>query len=74
LRPHGNWRSRNCHRRPFAFRNLECVQESAERAANLTRHCCAFARRQVIEPRRINLNELIVNLNKMAASLIGGGH
>jgi PAS domain S-box-containing protein len=51
--------------------NLECIQESAERAANLTRQLLAFARRQVIEPRRINLNELIVNLNKMLHRLIG---
>jgi PAS domain S-box-containing protein len=51
--------------------NLECIQESAERAANLTRQLLAFARRQVIEPRRINLNELIINLNKMLHRLIG---
>jgi PAS domain S-box-containing protein len=51
--------------------NLECIRESAERAANLTRQLLAFARRQVIEPRRINLNELIVNLNKMLHRLIG---
>jgi PAS domain S-box-containing protein len=51
--------------------SLECIQESAERAANLTRQLLAFARRQVIEPRRINLNELVVNLNKMLRRLIG---
>ncbi len=51
--------------------NLENIQESAERAANLTRQLLAFARRQVIEPRVINLNELIVNLNKMLRRLIG---
>ena len=51
--------------------NLECIQESADRAANLTRQLLAFGRRQVIEPRRINLNELIVNLNKMLRRLIG---
>ena len=51
--------------------NLECIRESAERAANLTRQLLAFARQQVIEPRRINLNELIVNLNKMLHRLIG---
>ena len=51
--------------------SLECIQESAERAANLTRQLLAFARRQVIEPRLINLNELIVNLNKMLRRLIG---
>ena len=51
--------------------NLDSIQESAERAANLTRQLLAFARRQVIEPRLINLNELIVNLNKMLRRLIG---
>jgi two-component system, cell cycle sensor histidine kinase and response regulator CckA len=51
--------------------NLESIQESAERAANLTRQLLAFARRQVIEPRLVNLNELIVNLNKMLRRLIG---
>ncbi len=51
--------------------NLENIQESAERAANLTRQLLAFARRQVIEPRRVNLNELIINLNKMLHRLIG---
>ncbi len=51
--------------------SLECIQDSAERAANLTRQLLAFARRQVIEPRLINLNELVVNLNKMLRRLIG---
>ena len=51
--------------------NLECIQESADHAANLTRQLLAFGRGQVIEPRRINLNELIVNLNKMLRRLIG---
>jgi PAS domain S-box-containing protein len=51
--------------------NLESIRESAERAANLTRQLLAFARRQVIEPRRFNLNELIVNLNKTLQRLMG---
>jgi len=51
--------------------NLESIQESAECATNLTRQLLAFARRQVIEPRQVNLNELIVNLNKMLHRLIG---
>ncbi len=51
--------------------SLECIQDSAERAANLTRQLLAFARRQVIEPRLINLHELVVNLNKMLQRLIG---
>jgi len=41
------------------------------RGANLTRQLLAFARRQVIEPRVVNLNKLIANLNKMLRRLIG---
>ncbi|HTY86722.1 MAG TPA: PAS domain S-box protein [Candidatus Acidoferrum sp.] len=51
--------------------NLESIQEGAERGANLTRQLLAFARRQVIEPRLVKPNELIVNLNKMLQRLIG---
>jgi two-component system, cell cycle sensor histidine kinase and response regulator CckA len=51
--------------------NLESIQEGAERGANLTRQLLAFARRQVIEPRLVKLNDLIVNLNKMLQRLIG---
>jgi PAS domain S-box-containing protein len=51
--------------------NIESIQEGAERGANLTRQLLAFARRQVIEPRQVNPNELIVNLNKMLHRLIG---
>jgi two-component system, cell cycle sensor histidine kinase and response regulator CckA len=51
--------------------HLDAIQENAERAANLTRQLLAFARRQVIEPRVLNVNELITNLNKMLRRLIG---
>jgi signal transduction histidine kinase/CheY-like chemotaxis protein len=51
--------------------NLESIQEGAERGANLTRQLLAFARRQVIEPRLVKLNDLILNLNKMLQRLIG---
>ena len=51
--------------------NLEAIQEGAERGANLTRQLLAFARRQVIEPRLVNLNQLIGGLNKTLQRLIG---
>jgi PAS domain S-box-containing protein len=50
---------------------IETVRDSAERAAALTRQLLTFARRQVIEPRLLNLNDLILNLNKMLHRLIG---
>jgi len=51
--------------------NLESVRESAERGANLTRQLLAFARRQVIEPRIVNLNELITSLDQTLHRLTG---
>jgi PAS domain S-box-containing protein len=51
--------------------HIESIQDSADRAANLTRQMLAFARRQMIEPRVLDINELITNLNRMLRRLIG---
>ncbi|MFQ6030090.1 MAG: ATP-binding protein, partial [Dehalococcoidia bacterium] len=51
--------------------HLQEVQKSAERAANLTNQLLAFSRRQVIEPKVISLNNLIIGLDRMLRRLIG---
>jgi PAS domain S-box-containing protein len=51
--------------------DLEDVLSSAERAVSLTRQLLAFARRQLIEPKVVNLNDLIVQIGKMLHRLIG---
>ena len=51
--------------------NFEEIQKAAERASNLTRQLLAFSRFQVVEPKVINLNGLITNLDKMLRRLIG---
>lgn len=51
--------------------NVQSIQLAAERAANLTRQLLAFARKQVIEPKVVNLNDLTQNMNKMLRRLIG---
>ena len=43
---------------------------ATERAANLTSQLLAFSRKQHIEPRVINLNDLVLNLDKMLRRLI----
>jgi len=43
----------------------------AERAADLVRRLLAFSRRQVLEPRVLDLNDLVGNLQKMLRRLIG---
>ncbi len=47
------------------------IQSAAERASNLTRQLLAFSRRQIIEPKVINLNTLVLNMEKMLRRLIG---
>lgn len=46
------------------------VLKAADRAADLTRQLLAFARRQIIAPHAVNLNEVILNLDKMLRRLI----
>ena len=51
--------------------NVEHIDSAAERAAALTRHLLAFSRKQVLQPRVIDLNVLVLNLDKMLRRLIG---
>jgi PAS domain S-box-containing protein len=50
---------------------LDQVRTASSSAADLTRQLLAFSRRQMIEPRVLNLNDLIKTLQKMLARLIG---
>ena len=49
----------------------EEILKAVERASGLTRQLLAFSRKQVLEPRVVNLNELVSNLEKMLQRLIG---
>ena len=51
--------------------DLEEVQKAAQRATTLTRQLLAFARKQVIEPQVITLNDLIADVDKLLRRLIG---
>jgi PAS domain S-box-containing protein len=46
------------------------VNKAAERAAALTQQLLAFSRKQIIEPKILNLNDLIADLNAMLVRLI----
>jgi PAS domain S-box-containing protein len=50
---------------------LEQVRLAAERGARLTRQLLAFSRRQVLQPRVIDLNAVVRSLEPMLARLIG---
>ncbi|HXM76399.1 MAG TPA: PAS domain S-box protein, partial [Thermoanaerobaculia bacterium] len=51
--------------------SIDEIRKAGERAASLTRQLLAFSRRQVLEPKVLDLNALIVNLEKMLRRLIG---
>ena len=52
-------------------KNAEQIEKAAYRAAGLTRQLLIFSRKQVIEPRVLNLNAVILNIKKMLCRLIG---
>jgi two-component system, cell cycle sensor histidine kinase and response regulator CckA len=53
------------------FHNLQEIQNAAKRSADLTRQLLAFARKQTISPRILNLNDNIEGIVKMLKRLIG---
>ena len=51
--------------------SLKEIQKSAERSADLTRQLLAFARKQTINPKVLDLNDAVVGTLKMLRRLIG---
>ena len=47
------------------------VYGAAERAAGLTRQLLMFSRKNIMQPRPLNLHEVVANLNKMLGRLLG---
>ncbi|MCH9011068.1 MAG: GAF domain-containing protein, partial [Chloroflexi bacterium] len=50
---------------------LDEVRKAADKASNLTRQLLAFSRRQIVEPRVLNINDIVLDLNNMLRRLIG---
>ena len=50
---------------------IEEIKKSGERAASLTRQLLAFSRKQMLQPRVLDLNTIIVEIDKMLRRLIG---
>ncbi|HEX7087016.1 MAG TPA: PAS domain S-box protein, partial [Vicinamibacterales bacterium] len=51
--------------------NIAEITRAASRAADLTRQLLAFARRQIIEPRIVDLNGLVVTVDRLLRRLVG---
>jgi PAS domain S-box-containing protein len=54
-----------------ARHNLEQIQGATERAATLTRQLLAFSRKQVLQPKVLDLNDVVAGMIKMFARVIG---
>ncbi len=52
------------------FQNLNQIHRAAERAESLTQQLLAFSRRQLLQPKIINLNALIVSMENQIRSQI----
>jgi PAS domain S-box-containing protein len=53
------------------YPNLEEILKSAQRSADLTRQLLAFARKQTISPKVLDLNDMVSGMLKMLQRLIG---
>ena len=51
--------------------NLEEIQKAGDRAASLTRQLLAFSRKQVLQPKILNLDSVLLEMEKMLRRLIG---
>jgi len=52
-------------------RNLGEINRAADRAAALTRQLLAFSRKQVLQPKALDLTETVQNMDKLLRRLIG---
>ncbi len=47
------------------------IEQAGRRAADLTRQLLAFSRRQIMKPQLINLNEVVLSVEKMLRRILG---
>jgi PAS domain S-box-containing protein len=54
-----------------AYHDVDLIVKTARRAASLTQQLLAFSRRQILQPKVLDLNELLRNLEPILRRLIG---
>jgi len=62
---------RRLHKADPLARNVEEIAKAAEGAASLTRQLLAFSRKQVLQPKVLDLNSVIANIERMLGRLVG---
>jgi PAS domain S-box-containing protein len=56
---------------PGLQKDIEEISKSADRASSLTRQLLAFSRKQLLQPRILQLNDVVGEVDKMLRRLIG---
>ena len=56
---------------PETIESAQQIAYAAERAANLTRQLLTFSRRQIMQPKKLDLNEVVKQMTKMLRRLLG---
>ena len=52
-------------------RSAQQIAQAAERAAGLTRQLLTFSRRQLIQPKRLDMNKIVGNMTDMLGRILG---
>lgn len=68
---HGELLLRNAGLDHRARNGIQQIQRAADRAASLTHQLLAFSRKQVLQPKLLDLNEAVSDVQKMLARVIG---
>ncbi len=55
----------------FATDKLRVVRDAGSQAADLVKHLLAFGRKQVLEMKPVNLNEIVLNMSRLFERTIG---
>jgi two-component system cell cycle sensor histidine kinase/response regulator CckA len=60
-----------CLDRPELHGDIRRIEEAADRAVTLVRQLLAFSRKQVLRPKVLDLNAIVVNLDQLLRRLMG---
>jgi CheY-like chemotaxis protein len=60
-----------CLDRPELHGDIRRIEEAADRAVTLVRQLLAFSRKQVLRPKVLDLNTIVVNLDQLLRRLMG---
>jgi PAS domain S-box-containing protein len=61
---------KRCVEQPELRGNIQRIEDAAERAVTLVRQLLAFSRKQVLKPKVLDLNSIVLNMDKLVRRLM----